>query len=139
METMRGAYGDDGRVLEPLGDPRPDMPDTDALLFLLFANSGTLLFLLLANDVETLGRTIDSGFVCVCKFECDDGDVSRVPDGDLLVPRIESTVDEDLDVGTVALLPLLSVDLSVWKLAFDLLRRSLKKDGAICREVMLQC
>lgn len=43
----------------------------------------------------------------------------------------ESTVDHDLDVGTVILLVLLSVDLSVIKLALERLLRSFKNEGAI--------
>ena len=43
----------------------------------------------------------------------------------------ESTMDEDLLVGTVILDALLSVDLSVMKLALERLRRSFKNFGAI--------
>ena len=82
--------------------------------------------------VETWGRIDGRDFVCDWKseYEAEPGSWSWF--GGVCNPNVESKVDEDFDVGAVPLLRLLlSVDFSVRKLAFDLLRRSFRKEGAI--------
>jgi len=58
--------------------------------------------------------------------------VFRLADGGVCEAKVELSVEEDLDVGTVVMLmPFLSAGFSVQKLAFDILRRSFRKEGAI--------
>lgn len=113
---MRGEYGEVGRDDFCDGDPNPDMPDT--------------LYLLL-EDVETVGRIGGGGgtFPKFCRLETE---FELVSPGGVEPPYMEFRVEEDLVVGTEPLVSLLeSVLLSVLKLAFDRLRMSFKKEGAI--------
>lgn len=121
---MRGAYGDTGNALCTFGDPSPDIPET-----LPFRFAGLV-------DAETWGRKGSGDFVWDWKSEYE----ARIGSGGVWEPTADPRVDEDFDVGTVPLLILLlSVDFSVRKLAFDLLRRSFKNEGAIAWRVSRQC
>lgn len=114
MDSIRGAYGDAGKAPCPSWEPSPDIPDT-------------LLFLLLKVDVEMLDRCIGGSGFARLEYEAEPLRVC----GGVREPKVELTVDDDWDVGTVSLVTLLSVDLSVRKLAFDLRRRSFRNEGAI--------
>lgn len=122
---MRGAYGDTGNALFPFGDPNPDIPETLPLRLPGF------------GEAETWGRIEGSDdFVWDWKSEYE----ASIGSGGVCEPTAEPRVDDDFDVGTVPLLRLLlSVDFSVRKLAFDLLRRSFRNEGAIAWRVSRQC
>lgn len=124
---MRGAYGDMGNALCTFGDPNPAMPETLPLRLPGFGE----------GEAETWGRIEGSDdFVCDWKSEYEASIVS----GGVCEPTADPRVDDDFEVGTVPLLRLLlSVDFSVRKLAFDLLRRSFRNEGAIAWRVSRQC
>lgn len=122
---MRGAYGDIGNALCTFGDPSPAIPETLPLRLPGF------------GEAETWGRIEGSDdFVWDWKSEYE----ARIGSGGVCEPTADPRVDDDFDVGTVPLLRLLlSVDFSVRKLAFDLLRRSFRNEGAIAWRVSRQC
>jgi len=97
IDSMRGAYGEGGRALCSFGCLH--IPET-------------LLFLLLEAGVETLGRIRGCGLICAWRLEYE-VEVSRIADGGVLGPKVELTVDDDLEFGTVILVSLLFDDFSV--------------------------
>lgn len=118
IDCIWGAYGDGGRALFPFADPSPDIPDK-------------VLFLLLELDVETLGRDRSCGLGCPWRLESE-VEVFRLAGGGVCGAKVELSAEEDLDVGCVISMAFVSADfLSVRKLAFDILRRSFRKEGAI--------
>jgi hypothetical protein len=116
---MRGAYGDDGMDMVWDGDPNPDMPET--LPRLLECGLATGL-------VGRFGAPCFERLVEELEFESVGGVV--VP-----VPKLEFNVEDECVRGTGGTgslsLEFVLVLFSVLKLLRDLLRRSLRKAGAM--------
>ena len=123
MLWMRGAYFDRGMLAfaPGLGEPRPDIPETLCVLYLL-----TLL------PLAGSGGRCGSGVVCSLEFlSC------KLSAGSDWCPK-DGGVTEPLD-GAVPWLTApsldVSVDSSVRKLALDRRRSSLRNLGAIVKKV----
>lgn len=118
MDSMRGAYGDDGMDIDCDGDPNPDMPET--------------LFRLLVCVVMA-GLAGKFGAPCFDRF-VEELELERVGGVVLPVPKLEPNVELECVKGTggIGSFSLLEIVLfSVRKLLLDRLRKSLRKEGAM--------